>query len=157
MKATTFVTDIAVLSERVHLLESRNWTNPCDTVLCRKSLSFISRNTMPIQCYFSDLQPGGDCRCFVCQTRCWIQQYKMSQPFRPHVNLFFFGLEWRLSRELMALDIMTSFHYHSIFILWIFSQLTTKLWIAMEIYMPCVKRFWSEWISASKCGVFLKL
>ena len=33
----------------------------------------------------------------------------MSQPFRPHVNLFFFGLEWRLSRELMALDIMTSF------------------------------------------------
>ena len=110
-----------------------------------------------ISVLFPDLQPGGDCRCFVCQTRCWIQQYKMSELFRPHVNLFSFELEWRLSRELMALDIMTSFHYRSIFIPLIYSQLTAKLWIAMGIYVPCVNRFWSEWIRASKCGVFLKL
>ena len=63
----------------------------------------------------------------------------MSQPFRPHVSLVFFGLEWRLSRELMALDIMTWFHYRSFF-LWIFSQLTTKLWIALK----CMCLVWNE-------------
>ena len=58
IKATTFVTDIVVLSERVHLLESRNWTNACNTVICRNSLSFISLNTMPFQCYFLIFNQG---------------------------------------------------------------------------------------------------
>ena len=66
----------------------------------------------------------------------------MSQPFRPHVTLVFFGLEWRLSRELMALDIMTSFHYRSFFMN-IFS-VNHKVMDSLEMYVPCMKRVWTN-------------
>ena len=66
----------------------------------------------------------------------------MSQPFRPHVSLVFFGLEWRLSRELMALDIMTSFHYR-LFFMNIFS-VNHKVMDSLEMYVPCMKRVWTN-------------